>query len=314
MTAEAKPAATAASTALPPARSTVAAAAAVSALPAATAAVLGTGCTLNGCGAGAWHDDRVRLAVCSSKGGVGKTSTAANLAAVLAGRGRTLAVDVDPQDSLGRAFGVVARGREDSLAGLLEDPSLDPRAVVRTDVAPGLDLLPAHPSLEHAGVALAAQGGLTSSVRRALRPLLADYEHIVLDTHGDLGNLTLAAVCAADAVLSVFTSDPGSALGAARVASFLQLHRDFENTRAELVGVACTLWDRQGLAAREVVGALEGTDLPLMQTRVPLSRRVPSATLAKRPVVLSNPSSPVAQAYTALADEVLASYREKVRP
>ncbi len=251
--------------------------------------------------------------MCSSKGGVGKTSTAANLAVVLGGRGRTLAVDVDPQESLGRAFGVVAKGRDDSLAGLLDDPSLDARGAVRPEVAPGLDLLPAHPSLEQVGIALAAQGGIVSSIRRALRPLLADYEHVVFDTHGDLGNLTLAAVCAADSVLTVFTSDPGSALGAARVASFVELHRDFENTSAVLVGVACALWDKQGLAAREVVGALEGTELPLLETRIPLSRRVPSSTLAKRPVVVSAPSSAVAHAYTALADEVLSAHSEKVR-
>ena len=73
----------------------------------------------------------MRLAVCSSKGGVGKTTTAANLAAALARRSRVLAVDVDPQDSLGRAFGVVAKGADDSLAGLLEDPSAEARAVVR---------------------------------------------------------------------------------------------------------------------------------------------------------------------------------------
>jgi chromosome partitioning protein len=253
----------------------------------------------------------VRLAVCSSKGGVGKTSTAANLAVVLARSGRTLAVDADPQDSLGRAFGVVAKGREDSLAGVLEDPSLDVRAAVRAEVAPGLDLLPAHPSLAQVGIALAAQGGITSSIRRALRPVLRDYDHLVLDTHGDLGNLTLAAVCAADAVLTVFTSDPGSALGAARVSSFVDLHRDFENTSARLIGVVCALWDKQGRAAREVVGALEGTDLPLLQTRIPLSRRVPSAALAKRPVVLSAPSSSVAQAYEALTGEVLAAYSSR---
>jgi len=244
---------------------------------------------------------------------VGKTSTAANLAVVLGRRGRTLAVDVDPQDSLGRAFGVVAKGRDDSLAGLLDDPSLDPRATVRPEVAPGLDLLPAHPSLEQVGIALAAQGGIVSSIRRALRPLLADYEHVVFDTHGDLGNLTLAAVCASDSVLTVFTSDPGSALGAARVASFVELHRDFENTSAVLIGVACAVWDKQGLAAREVVSALEGTELPLLETRIPSSRRVPSSTLAKRPVVVSAPSSAVAHAYTALADEVLSAYSEKVR-
>ncbi|MCW2670454.1 MAG: Cobyrinic acid ac-diamide synthase [Frankiales bacterium] len=252
----------------------------------------------------------MRLAVCSSKGGVGKTSTAANLAAVLARSGRVLAVDADPQDSLGRAFGVVAKSKDDSLAGLLEDPEADPRAVLRTEVAPGLDLLPAHPSLEHVGVTLAAQGGIVTGVRRVLRPLLDDYDHIVLDTHGDLGNLTLSAVCAADAVLTVFTSDPGSALGAARVTAFLEQHKRFENTNARLIGVACSLWDREGKAAREVFGAIEGTELPMLATRIPVSRRVPSATLAKRPVVLSNPTSAVAEAYAALAVDVLKAYEE----
>lgn len=256
----------------------------------------------------------MRLAVCSSKGGVGKTSIAANLAAVLAqlsaqgDRGRVLAVDADPQDSLGRAFGVVAKSREDSLAGLLESPEADPRTVVRTEVAPGLDLLPAHPSLDQVGVVLAAQGGIVTGIRRVLRPLMADYDHVVMDTHGDLGNLTLSAVCAADAVLTVFTSDPGSALGAARVTTFLEQHRRFENTSAQLVGVACSLWDKDGKAAREVVGALEGTDLPLLPTRIPVSRRVPSATLAKRPVVLSAPTSPVALAYASLAQDILTAY------
>ena len=252
----------------------------------------------------------MRLAVCSSKGGVGKTATAANLAAVLARTGRVLAVDCDPQDSLGRAFGVVAKGRDDSLAGLLQDPDADPRSVVREGVAPGLDVLPAHVSLEAVGATLAAQGGIVTGVRRVLRPLLDDYDHVVLDTHGDLGHLTLAAVCAADAVLTVFTSDPGSALGAARVTAFLEQHRRFENTSARLVGVACSLWDAGGKAAREVVGALEGTDLPILATRIPLSRRVPSSTLAKRPVVLSQPGSPVALAYAALAEDVLIAYRE----
>lgn len=254
----------------------------------------------------------MRLAVCSSKGGVGKTSTAANLAAVLASRGRVLAVDADPQDSLGRAFGIVAKGRADSLAGLLEDPDADSRTAVRVQVAPGLDLLPAHPSLETVGVTLAAQGGLLTGIRRVLRPLLGEYDHVIIDTHGDLGNLTLSAVAAADSVLTVFTSDPGSALGAVRVAAFLEQHRRFENTSAVLVGVACSLWDREGRAAREVAGALTGTHLPLLASRIPLSRRVPSSALAKRPVVLSAPSSSVAKAYVALTDEVLSCHSQKV--
>lgn len=251
----------------------------------------------------------MRLAICSSKGGVGKTAMAANLASTLGQRGMVLAVDADPQDSLGRAFGVIA-DHHDSLAGVLGDAGTDIREAIRSGVAPGVDLLPAHPSLEAVGVALAQQGGLVTSIKRALRPVLAGYDYVIIDTHGDLGNLTLAAIAAADSVLTVFTSDPGSALGAVRSSSFLTTHRNFENTNARLLGLACSNWDREGAAAREVAGALAGTNLPIFDTRIPFSRRVPSAALAKRPVVLSAPRSPVAAAYSSLADEVLDAYGE----
>jgi chromosome partitioning protein len=252
----------------------------------------------------------MRLAICSSKGGVGKTATAANLAAVLGGRGRVLAVDADPQESLGRAFGVVA-GAEDSLAAVL-DPAVPTKAgeAIRRSVLPGVDVLPAHPELEAVATALAQRGGLVTSLRRALRPVRAGYDHIIIDTHGDTGNLTLAAIAAADAVLTVFTADPGSALGAVRIAAFLDSHREFENTEAELLGVLCANWDAHGAAAREVVDALAGTGLAMFDTRIPFSRRVPSATLAKRPAVLTAPNSPVAEAYRNLADEVAIRYRK----
>ncbi|MDT5357030.1 MAG: chromosome partitioning protein, partial [Mycobacterium sp.] len=221
-----------------------------------------------------------------------------------------LAVDADPQDSLGRAFGIVA-GPDDSLAAVLADPDADITSIIRRDAAPGVDVAPSHPSLEGVGVMLAQNGALATSLRRALRPVFERYDTMVIDTHGDNGNLTLAALAAADAVLTLFTSDPGSALGAVRLSSFLNNHRKYENTDARLLGVACSNWDKQGAAAREVSEALAATDLSLFRTRIPFSRRVPSATLAKRPVVLSNPTSPVAQAYRSLAAELTLTYKQR---
>jgi chromosome partitioning protein len=112
-------------------------------------------------------------------------------------------------------------------------------------------------------------------------------------------------------VLSVFTADPGSALGVVRLSAFLTSHRRYETTNATLLGVVCANWDRHAAAAREVFGALAATDLPLFDTRIPYSRRVPSATLAKRPVVLSAPHSPVAEGYRQLAAEVSRKYRQR---
>jgi chromosome partitioning protein len=88
-------------------------------------------------------------------------------------------------------------------------------------------------------------------------------------------------------------------------------HRNFENTEAVFLGAVCANWDATGAAARDVAAALDSTSLPIFQTRIPTSRRVPSSTLAKRPVVLSHPSSTVALAYLALAAEVLARYGKR---
>ena len=128
---------------------------------------------------------------------------------------------------------------------------------------------------------------MVTSLRRALRPLRAHYDHILIDTHGDTGNLTLAAVAAADAVISGLHLRPGSALGAVRTATFVSTHQNFENTDAVLLGAVCSNWDAAGAAARGVAEALESTGLDAVRHPHPVSRRVPSAMLAKRPVVLT---------------------------
>jgi chromosome partitioning protein len=172
--------------------------------------------------------------------------------------------------------------------------------------------VPANPGLQAVAAGLAERGELASGLRRALRPVESDYQFTILDTHGDTGILTAAAVAVADAVLTPFTSDPGSALGAVRILSFVNAQRERGETDAVLLGAVNANWDRRGAAAREVAAALDGTTVRVLETRIPYSRRVPSATLAKRPVVLGTPNAPVADAYRALAREVLALHRKAV--
>jgi chromosome partitioning protein len=254
----------------------------------------------------------VRIAICSEKGGVGKTTVAANLVALFGRGGLTLAVDVDPQGSLGEAFGVVAKGGDDSIAGLLtEDDPVEARAVIREEVAPGVDLIPAHrATLGRVNRELALEPGTHTSLRRALAPVAAEYDHVVLDTHGDTSDLTLNAICAADVVIGVTSARAWAAKGVAALAAFLARQHRRELTDARLLGVVCALYDKTGAEDRAVMDALRQTDLPLLEPYIPTSKRVASGALRQRPVVLSAPNSTGAAAYHQLADTILAAMAE----
>ena len=234
----------------------------------------------------------MRLAVCSSKGGVSRR------------RWRPTSPSPSPppdaswpSTSTPRTAWVVrsaSSSRKPATVSRHSSTIRSPRSgPICLDVAPGVDLLPAHQSLESVAATLAAGGGLTTSIRRALRPLWDDYDHVVLDTRGDLGGLTLAAVCAADSVLTLFTSDPGSALGAARRR---RLRRTAAGVREHVRGLPRGRLRRLGSARTSpharFSGALDASGLHILRTRVPMSRRVPSSTLAKRPVAADRPGQP----------------------
>ena len=142
------------------------------------------------------------IALCNQKGGVGKTTTAINLAAALAEYGRrVLVVDFDPQGAASVGLGVPPHELDRTVYNLIMDRSVDYTQVLRTTAVQGLDLLPANIDLSAAEVQLVTEVARESALSRALRPALDEYDEIIVDCQPSLGLLTVNALTAAHGVL-----------------------------------------------------------------------------------------------------------------
>jgi chromosome partitioning protein len=249
-----------------------------------------------------------RLAVTNQKGGVGKTTTVANLAAALADRGaRVLAVDVDPQCSLTMSFGLRPSELERTSCELLADPESDARgAIVAVDEGGGgLDLVPASRRLGELEPRLAQATAKELYLREALAPVLEEYDVVLVDTPPNLGVLTINALALADGVVVPLQPEflPLQGLGDLQ-ATIAVLRRYRVNPRLEITGVVATMVTRRLLLEQEVLEAAAALGVPLMATRIPRSVRFAEAPAHGMPLVRWLPEHPGAAAYRRLAEEV----------
>ena len=250
----------------------------------------------------------VIYAVAQQKGGVGKTTTAINVAATLAARGsRVLAVDIDPQFALTRQLGLNSAEMPISLVDVLTG-HVDAVDAIVHDVH-GLDVLPGHRDLRSVELTLASQIARDTFLRRALEDVAGQYDAVVIDTPPNLGLLTVNALVPADVVLApVSAEDEGSAQGVAELrAIFPQLAELRGGTQPRLV-VLLTRWHEHRVMAELVVQAIEARDFELA-ARIPSRVAVQQAAAWRQPVVLSDPDSDSSRAYgdlvTTLTNEVI---------
>ncbi|WP_298134964.1 ParA family protein [Acidiferrobacter sp.] len=244
------------------------------------------------------------VAITNQKGGVGKTTTSINVAAAIAEHGRrVLLIDLDPQGNatMGSGASGAERGLYDVLLGETEAQS------AITKAGCGLDVLAAQADLSGAELELAQAPQREQRLRRALVPLAAHYDHIYIDCPPALSLLTVNALVAADAVLIPMQCEYYALEGLTALLGTIRRVRAQLNPALTIEGLLRTMFDPRNTLALEVSDQLtRHFGGQLFQTIIPRNVRLAEAPSHGMPVIQYDRASRGAQAYLALAAEILA--------
>ncbi|WP_310175802.1 ParA family protein [Enteractinococcus fodinae] len=247
------------------------------------------------------------IALVNQKGGVGKTTSSVNLGAALAGYGRkVLMVDFDPQGALSAGFGTNPHEMDLTVYNVLMERDVHISDAIIKTADENIDLLPANIDLSAAEVQLVNEVAREQVLARALRPIVDDYDIVIIDCQPSLGLLTVNALAAAHGVIIPLTAEFFALRAVALLVETIEKVQDRINPDLVVDGVLATMVDGRTLHSKEVIGRLvEAFGDKVFETVINRSIKFADATVAAEPITAFAPNHPGAKNYRQLARELI---------
>jgi len=250
------------------------------------------------------------IAVVNQKGGVGKTTTAVNVAGYISNKDRkVLIVDVDPQGNSTLGLGFDKENEMENVYHVLIE-SVPVKSVIKNTALQGLDLIPSNIDLTGAEIELVNVENKETKLKNALQDVKNDYDVIFIDTPPSLGLLTLNALVAADSALIPMQCEFYALDGLGQLIRTIELVKQSFNPSLVIEGVVITMFDsRTNLAVQVVEEIKKKFQDKVYETIIPRNVRLSEAPSFGRPINIYDKNSRGAKAYERLAEEILSIKR-----